>query len=133
MGMEIVLTRVLLQRLLREAEQALPHECCGLLLGQGTRIDEVRPTANVHPTPTTHFEIEPQALVDAHRAARRGGLPILGYYHSHPNGRGEPSATDRANTAGDRRVWAIVAGGDVTFWRDDEDGFAKLSYIVSER
>jgi hypothetical protein len=34
---------------------------------------------------------------------------------------------------GDGRVWAIVGEDAVTFWRDDEDGFAKLSYRVVER
>jgi hypothetical protein len=32
----------------------------------------------------------------------------------------------------DGRIWAIVGGGDVTFWRDDEDGFAKLSYSLAD-
>jgi hypothetical protein len=34
---------------------------------------------------------------------------------------------------GDGRVWAIVAGDDVAFWRDDTDGFAMLSYRVDDR
>lgn len=91
------------------------------------------PAANVHPDPLGHFEIDPQALVDAHRAARAGGPDLIGYYHSHPTGIAEPSATDRAQASGDGRVWAIVGGGDVTFWRDDEHGFVKLSYVIDDR
>jgi len=105
---------------------AHPREACGILLGERGRITEARATANVHPTPETHFEIDPQALIAAHRAARGGGLQVLGYFHSHPRGVAAPSATDRACAAGDGRVWAILAGEEVTFWQDTEDGFVAL-------
>jgi proteasome lid subunit RPN8/RPN11 len=133
MGMDIVLTREALERITAEAARALPREACGLLLGQGTRIERAVAARNVHSTPQTHFEIDPQSLIDAHRAARAGGPEVLGYYHSHPKGRAEPSATDRTTASGDGRVWAIVAESGVTFWRDDEDGFASLSYSVVDR
>jgi len=107
-------------------------ECCGLLLGR-ERIEEIRPAANVAAEPRHRFEIDPQALIDAHRAARDGGPQVIGYYHSHPTGPAEPSATDRAMASGDGRVWAIVGTDGVTFWRDDEHGFVALSYTVEDR
>nr|WP_234036251.1 M67 family metallopeptidase [Porphyrobacter sp. YT40] len=110
------------------AAAAHPREACGILLGTGHRITAAREAANVHPQPRTHFEIDPQALIDAHRQARSGGAQVLGYFHSHPSGPPEPSATDRACAAGDGKVWAIVAGDDVRLWRDDPEGFAPLSY-----
>ncbi|ANU08648.1 Mov34/MPN/PAD-1 family protein [Paraurantiacibacter namhicola] len=119
--------------LLSEASTAHPRECCGILLGEGTRITAIQPAANVHPVAHTHFEIDPQALVDAHRAARDGGPQVLGYYHSHPNGLARPSVTDEAQAAHDGAVWAIIAQDDVTFWRDGEEGFTELSYAVEER
>ena len=112
---------------------AHPYEACGLLLGGGGRIIAFVETRNVHPTPATHFEIDPQALIDAHRAERQGGLTLLGYFHSHPTGEAEPSATDRASAAGDGKIWAIAAGGDVQFWQDEPDGFVALSYEIVER
>lgn len=117
--------------LLQEAAAAHPRECCGLLLGEGLRISEVRPAANVHPLPERHFEIDPAALIAAHRAARSGGPQVLGYYHSHPTGRAEPSATDRAQTSGDGRIWTIIAQGKVLCWRDEPDGFAALPLRVA--
>jgi proteasome lid subunit RPN8/RPN11 len=51
---------------------------------------------------------------------------VLGYYHSHPNSRAEPSADDRAQASGDSRIWAIVAAGGVTWWRDGKDCFEPL-------
>ena len=117
--------------LLAEAARAHPHECCGLLLGGG-RIERAVTAVNVHPDPACHFEIDPAALIAAHRSARGDGPQVLGYYHSHPNGLAEPSATDRASASRDGRVWAIVAAGGVTFWRDGELGFEALPTRVPD-
>jgi proteasome lid subunit RPN8/RPN11 len=118
------------------AAAAHPREACGILLGEGGRITEARETVNVHAAPTTHFEIDPQALIDAHRAARAGGPQVLGYFHSHPTGIAAPSATDRACAAHDKRIWAIIAGADVRFWMDEDaagnGGFVALSFTIIE-
>lgn len=112
-----------------ETARAAPAECCGLLLG-GETIEQAQPAANVAADPLRHFEIDPQALICAHRAARGGGPQVLGYYHSHPTGHPVPSPTDCEHSAGDGRVWAIVADGAVGFWADGPTGFAALSYAV---
>lgn len=130
MGMDPVLTSGALATLLEEATRAHPLECCGLLLGRDGVVSEARPAANVHPDPARHFEIDPAALIAAHRAARGGGAEVLGYYHSHPGGGAEPSLTDRAQASGDGRIWAIVAGGGVRWWRDKPDRFEPLPLRV---
>ena len=131
MGLE--LSSTLIEQLLAEARAAHPIEACGLLLGRNDTIHAVRSCANVHSEPARHFEIDPQTLIDAHRAAREGGPEVIGYYHSHPVGPAEPSATDRAHATGDGRVWAIVGEGTVGWWRDAPRGFERLSYLVTER
>lgn len=118
--------------ILAATHAAHPHEACGLLLGHGSHIAQAIPTANVAPDPARHFEIDPAALIAAHRAARAGGPHVLGYFHSHPNGLARPSATDQAQAAGDGRIWAIVAQGTVTLWCDAPSGFAALSYRVAD-
>jgi proteasome lid subunit RPN8/RPN11 len=124
------LTSGVLATLREEAARAAPVEACGLLLGQGDHIRTATVTANVHPTPETHFEIYPAALIAAHRAMRAGGPALLGYWHSHPNGLARPSATDAAQASGDGKVWAIVASGEVTLWRDTPAGFVALPYGI---
>jgi proteasome lid subunit RPN8/RPN11 len=131
--MTVDISSALLDHLLAEAKASNPHECCGILLGEGARIGTILPAANVHSDPAIHFEIDPQTLIDAHRAARRGGPQVVGYYHSHPDGRAEPSATDVAMAAGDGMVWAIVAAGRVAFWRSGDAGFEALPYVTSPR
>ena len=110
----------------RLAALAYPLEACGLLLGGADLIAQATACANVHPTPRTHFEIDPAALIAAHKAERAGGPGIAGYWHSHPTGSAVPSPTDRASASGDGKVWAIVAGGEVAFWRDLPGGFEPL-------
>ena len=131
MGMVVQVTSGVIATLVAEAARAAPAECCGLLLGRGA-IVEARPAANVAADPLRRFEIDPAALIAAHRGARAGELPVIGYYHSHPTGHPAPSATDCEHAGGDGSVWAIVAGGDVAFWRDGDAGFEALSYEVVE-
>ena len=128
--MTIDVTRGVIAALFAEAEKKAPEECCGILIGSGGRIDEALPATNVHPDRLTRFEIDPAALIAAHRAARAGGREVLGYFHSHPEGHPVPSATDCAHSSGDNRAWAIVAAGEVCFWRDGDAGFEALSYTV---
>lgn len=128
--MALEVSSAVIGTMLTETEEAHPLEACGLLFGEGNRIDEARSCANVHMAPERHFEIDPQALIDAHRAARNGGPEIIGYWHSHPAGPPDPSAVDRASATGDGKVWAIVGEGRVGWWRDDCSGFEPLSYAV---
>lgn len=122
--------------ILHAARQAAPREACGLLFGNAAHIETAQPAANVHGEPHRHFEIDPAALIAAHKAARAardsGGPQLVGYFHSHPNGLARPSATDAASASGDGRIWAIAAAGAVTLWWDAPSGFEPLSYAIKE-
>ncbi|TNE49422.1 MAG: M67 family peptidase [Sphingomonadales bacterium] len=115
------------------ALSSAPREACGILLGTPDVIEMLVETRNMHPAPSTYFEIDPQALVDAHRAEREGGPMVVGYFHSHPTGPARPSATDQAMAAADGRVWAILGNGQISLWRDAPGGFAEISYQVLAR
>lgn len=130
--MIIEVTSGALATLRREAAEAAPEECCGLLLGTGARIETAAAATNVAADRHVRFEIDPLALLAAHKAARSGGPQVIGYYHSHPNGHPVPSPTDREHSTGDSRVWAIIADGEVAFWRDNANGFALLDFRVRD-
>ncbi len=131
--MALTISRPAHAAMLDAAHSAAPREACGLLLGTGSHIESAAPTANVAPDPLRHFEIDPAALIAAHRAARDGSGPhVIGYFHSHPNGLARPSATDAASAARDGRIWVIVADNAITCWRDGADGFEPLSYCVEQ-
>ncbi len=120
----------IISAMLTASRGASPLEACGILLGNGAHIHRFVETTNVHPSPEAHFEIDPQALIDAHRTARKGGAQVVGYFHSHPRGNAVPSATDQHRSARDGRIWAIAAEGAVRFWEDACDGFQPLSYVA---
>jgi len=117
---------------LSEARRAGARECCGLLLGKADRIEQAVPTANLAADPVRAFEIDPAALIAAHRAARTGGPELIGYYHSHPSGPAQPSACDQAGAARDGKLWVIAAGGKLRLWQDAAAGFVELPYIVTD-
>lgn len=126
------LHRTALAEMIRAASQAAPEEACGLLFGTEFHIQSAMATVNRAKDPLQHFEIDPASLIAAHRATRAGGPAIVGYFHSHPNGLDRPSATDQVSAAGDGRVWAIVARGRITLWKDAPSGFEPLSYDTVE-
>ena len=108
--------------LLERAMAAGKRECCGLLLGRDTQVIELVPCANVAENPEQNFELDPVVLLAHHKAARDGGTPIIGYFHSHPNGLARPSVTDAEQAAADGRYWLIIAGDVVTVWKPIGEG-----------
>jgi desampylase len=130
----LALRRSAIEAIAAHAERSHPHEACGLLIGLPV-IERAVPAGNVAVDPVRRFEVDPAALIAAHKAERAGGSRLAGYYHSHPTGAPVPSAADREAAGGDGRVWAIVAPGEKTgwtvrFWRDSPSGFEALSSTV---
>lgn len=120
--MPVQLSSTLQDQLLAAAAAAHPHECCGLLFGTPERVDTAQACTNVADDPLRTFEIDAAALIAAERSARDGGPALIGYYHSHPNGRAEPSARDAADACRDGRLWLIVASGEIAAWRANDGG-----------
>ena len=119
--MAVEISRALLARL-REAAADSPHaEICGLLFGACNRIEAAVPAANVAAHPARTFEIDPAALIAAHRAERAGGARLIGHYHSHPGGSAHPSATDAA-MAEPGRLWLILGTEEALLWRAEAEG-----------
>lgn len=99
-------------------EEAYPLECCGALLGRptpnGWQIAAILRAENVTAAPPhSHYQIAPAELVRIARQARALGLEIAGFYHSHPDGAAQWSATDlaEAHWLGASYVITRVAAG----------------------
>jgi desampylase len=130
MGMMLEISRAALDAIRAEAEARPDVEVCGLLLGEGRRVDAVRSCRNVAADPKTAFEIDPAQLIAAHRAVRDDGTRVIGHYHSHPNGLARPSARDAAAAYGGE-IWIVVAEQQATAWRAEAGGqFTALSLAV---
>ena len=87
-------------RIRAHGAETYPHECCGALLGtdgDGAReIVEIVPLTNQrNDSPRNRFSITPEDVRDADVAARKAGLDLIGWYHSHPDAPARPSEFDR--------------------------------------
>jgi proteasome lid subunit RPN8/RPN11 len=93
----VVIARAIRPAVLTAARRARPHECCGLLLGTGSRVIFALPMRNVAPG-VTRYRLDDAEHVEVRRVLRRLAprLEIVGVYHSHPAGAARPSATDVA-------------------------------------
>lgn len=101
-------------------EEAYPRECCGALLGRavkdGWEVVAAMRAENAAGEARTRYEIAGGELVQMVREARRQGLEIAGFYHSHPEHAAEWSLTDlaEAHWLGASYVITGVAGGRAT-------------------
>jgi proteasome lid subunit RPN8/RPN11 len=127
--MELRISRAALDEILAAAAAAPDAEICGLLLGRDATVTALRPCANVAADPRDSFEVDPAALIAAHRAARAGGPALIGHYHSHPNGSPDPSARDAA-AAEPGSHWIIAGGGELRAWYADGRGRFQAVTIV---
>ena len=102
-------------RIEAEARAAFPRECCGLLEGvregDTIRILALHPARNLS-SESDRFEIDPADHFAALHAARADGHTIVGCYHSHPNGKCEPSTRDGEGAWEEGFVWLIAATRD---------------------
>ena len=57
-------------------------------------IARIFPATNVAGNLATTYEMAPQELFSLVREIRAAGLELMGIYHSHPNGKNEPSPRD---------------------------------------
>jgi len=102
-------------------EQTYPHECCGALLGNSVdgvwHVQAAVPAGNTR-TDSAHnrYHIAPVELVKIERDARKQGLSIAGFYHSHPDHPAQWSVTDlaEAHWLGCCYVITAVAQGKAT-------------------
>ncbi|WP_404713584.1 M67 family metallopeptidase [Sphingomonas sp. MMS24-J13] len=126
--MMATIPQILIDHILAEAAASPDREVCGLLLGTDRRVQRIVPTGNVAADPSRAFEIDPAALFAALRAERRGGAGVIGHYHSHPNGRAEPSPCDLA-AAEPGKIWIIIGNGVARAWLAERNGFRELELV----
>jgi proteasome lid subunit RPN8/RPN11 len=123
------LARTAREAVLSHARAASPEEACGVLAGRRgdpSVVESVRRAENAAATPQTDYEIAPAALFDHLGAIERAGREVVGFYHSHPAGPAEMSATDRERAAWEDYSYLLVAldgRPSVASWRWRGDRF----------
>ena len=118
--------------------EAYPNECCGVLLGKeqdGRKvITDILPLKNARDdSPRNRFLILPEDFVHSDREARRRGVEILGFYHSHPDHPARPSEYDREHAWPwyTYLILAVEKGAprEITGWLLTED---RLKFLPEE-
>jgi len=137
-----------------------PNECCGILLGtvdgEGKRVVEVVPLANLRQDPRraqellplddpgretekNRFLIDPLEQMRVEKGARERQLDVLGYYHSHPDHPARPSNYDRDH-AWPWYSYVIIAvdrgvSKDVTSWvlAEDRSAFGEEVLAIGDQ
>lgn len=128
--MQVTISSGLIERIVALAAAEPTHEVCGLLLGQGERIEDILLAANVADDPARTFEVDPAVHFNAIRSARAGGPSVVGCYHSHPSGDAVPSATDTAMIGWIGQYWLICDGRDLRGWRaDTAQSFVEVTLV----
>ena len=85
------------------ARETYPNECCGAMLGSaenGTKMVSVAmPLQNAFAgAQAARYELRPEDLLAADKAAREHKMDLIGIYHSHPDCDAYFSKTDLQNS-----------------------------------
>lgn len=128
--MSLHITHDARERIIHDAIQTFPDECCGFLYGSETGDDrlilEVQAVGNSKDgDKRRRFEIKALDYLRAERYAEANNLQLLGVYHSHPDHPSVPSEHDRvaAQPYFSYVIISILAGKYNTLqsWRLNED------------
>ena len=85
------------------ARAAYPNECCGAMLGvtdgESKTVRESIALENAFEgAQAARYELRPEDLLSADKAARARGMDLIGIYHSHPDCDAYFSKTDLQNS-----------------------------------
>ena len=89
--------------MVRHASSTYPNECCGAMLGKldghTKLVTEAVTIENAFAgAQAARYEIRPEDLIAADKAARARGLDLIGIFHSHPDCDAYFSKTDLENS-----------------------------------
>jgi proteasome lid subunit RPN8/RPN11 len=89
--------------MVKHAREVYPNECCGAMLGLidggAKTVREAMPLSNAFEgAQAARYELRPEDLLAADRAARERKMDLIGIYHSHPDCDAYFSRTDLQNS-----------------------------------
>ena len=89
--------------MIAHAEEAYPNECVGAMIGSTEGSQKKVETAlrlenSADGSQRAYYELKPEHLMQADKAAREQGKDLIGIYHSHPDADAYFSETDLKNS-----------------------------------
>jgi len=129
----IVIHASALAAIVAHAREAIPLECCGLLIGDANAVVESVASPNLSGDPNRYL-IDPAVHIAALRRARTGWPTVAGFYHSHPRSPADPSQTDIAEASYPDLLYLIVGLGpeppDVRLFRLADGNFHRVEFVT---
>jgi proteasome lid subunit RPN8/RPN11 len=126
--------------LLAHAREGSPEEVCGVLGGvrpdandEEFVVETARRVPNVAASPRTEYTLDPGAQLEAMAAIEDAGRDVVGFYHTHPRGPLQPSATDEARATWPGYAYVVVVPdeGLVGCWRWTGERFEREDVVVN--
>jgi desampylase len=134
MGHSVHIPAAAIDAILRHARAVAPFECCGVLIGDDERIADALPAHNIADQPERRFVVDPLDHFNAVRAARAGGLDVVGFYHSHPRSDASASATDLAEATYPNHLCLIAGLGpepaELRLYRFTDGNFHPTPFVT---
>lgn len=97
----LLLTTSSYNKLIMEAIEAYPAECCGFLLGKEDTTEQYLikhvVTCKNESGTDKEYKISPQEFKKVEKEAGKKKMSLIGIYHSHPDWDAIPSETDTEN------------------------------------
>ncbi len=137
----IELPRAIYDELVYRAYDGEGNEVCGILGGQygpdRTIVDAVHPAENVADTPQIRYRIDPEEQLRLTEEIEENGRDVAGFYHSHPAGPAQPSATDAARATWPDLSYVIVSLDGYPYvgswrWRADGERFEQERVVIAD-
>jgi [CysO sulfur-carrier protein]-S-L-cysteine hydrolase len=82
-----------LDRIIRQAREELPNECCGILATRDGAVVKVFPATNAEASPV-RYSLDPKEQFQITKEIEDEGWELGAIYHSHTRSRAYPSQTD---------------------------------------
>ena len=142
--MALILSRNLIDRIEKHAQNAYPEEGAGLLIGQvegeKRRVQAVLELTNASQKESrrNRYLISPQDLLKGEKEASARRMDVLGVFHSHPDHPNQPSEFDRqwALPWFSYLITSVLAGkaSGSRSWRlsEDRQGFTEEELQITE-
>ncbi len=106
--MALEISRAQVDAMIGHAQEEYPNECCGLLAGVGSRVQQLFRGRNMDQSPFT-YRLDPYEQLQFFKDIDARGLELLGIYHSHTRSVAYPSRTDVAKAFYPDVAYVIVS------------------------
>lgn len=134
----LYLSKKIYNEIINHAKNSYPHEGCGVLVGRDKKVVRIYLLENINKERANdRYEINPGDLLRVEKEAKKDGLEVIGFFHSHPDHPDKPSEFDRT------RAWPFYSylivsvhnGKDVSvkswIFEDEKEPFREEEVIIS--